>query len=65
MLFYIGLGEEGKQLLEEFSDTPHAAPDATADSEPGTENEQPWETLVEGGVAQGFIDDIRELLDGR
>lgn len=60
----LGLGDEGKQVLEEFSGTPHIESIMTADSEPAAEDEQPWETLGQG-VTQGFIDDIQELLNGK
>ena len=65
IFLYVGLGDEGKRVLEEFSDTLQTEPIMAADSEPPTENEQLWETLGQEGVAQGFIDDIQELLNGK
>ena len=36
-----------------------------ADSEPTAEGEQLWEILGQEGTAQGFIDDIQGLLNGK
>ena len=53
-----------KQALEEYSDTLQMEPIVATDSE-STMEEQPWEILEQEGVAQGFIDDIQELLNGK
>jgi hypothetical protein len=64
-LLYLGLGDEGKRVLEEFSGTPPTEHTDVTDSNLNVENEQLWETLGQEGVAQGFIDDIQGLLDGK
>jgi hypothetical protein len=65
LLLYLGLGDDGKRVLEEFGDTSSIGPANIADSEPTVEDEGLWETLGQEGVAQGFIDDIQGLLDGK
>jgi len=62
---YLGLGEEGKRVLGEFSGAPLTEPIDTTDPEPGVEDGESWETLGQEGVAQGFIDDIQGMLDGK
>ena len=64
-MMYSGLGDEGKRLLDEFSGTTSIEPIDTVDSEPQAMNEQPWEILGQEGIAQGFINDIQGLLDGK
>ena len=64
-LFYLGLGDEGKQVLAEFGGTPQTESINIADSGPTVGDEQSWETLEQEGIALGFIDDIQGLLDGK
>jgi hypothetical protein len=65
LIFYIGLGDEGKRLLEEFGGAPSTGPADTADSSPTVEDQEPWVALGQEGVAHGSIDDIQGLLDGK
>lgn len=61
---YPGLGDEGKCILGEFSDTLDTEPIVATDPEPAADDGQLWETLGQEGVAQqGFINDIQELLN--
>jgi hypothetical protein len=62
---YSGLGDEGKRLLEEFGGTPHTETIDTSDPALPAGDEQPWETLGQEGIAQGFVDDIQGLLNGK
>ena len=64
-LLYLGLGEEGKRVLGEFSGTTHTEPMDAGDPEPMVEDAQLWEALGQEGTTQGFIDDIQGLLDGK
>ena len=52
-------------MLEEFSGTVPSAPVDAVDPGPAPEDGGVWETLEQEGTAQGFIDDIQGLLDGR
>ena len=65
VLLYSELGDEGKRLLEEFSGTPHAEPVDTSDPGPPVGDEQPWEALGQEGIAQGLVDDVRGLPNGK
>ena len=61
----LGLGDKEKRVLEEFSGTVPSVPVDVADPEPAPEDAEVWKALEEEGTAQGFIDDIQGLLDGR
>jgi len=64
-ILYLGLGDEGKRVLEEFCGAVPSEPTTTGDSEPLAEDAGLWETLEQEGTSQGFIDDIQGLLNGR
>jgi hypothetical protein len=64
-MLYPGLGDEGKQILEEFSALPNPEPNHTSDPGPPAEDEQSLGGLGQDGIAQGFIDDIQGLLNGK
>jgi hypothetical protein len=64
-MLYLGLGDQGKRLLEEFGGSPSTESINATDPKPTVKDEQTWEVLGQGGVAQGFIDDIQGLLDGK
>lgn len=65
ILIYPGLGDEGKRVLGEFSGTAHEESIDTADPEPTGEAGQVWEVLEQEGTAQGFLDDIQGILNGK
>ena len=65
LYLYSGLGDEDKRLLEEFSGVAHTESIETSDFGPSTGDEQPWETLGQEGIAQGFIDNVQGLLNGK
>jgi hypothetical protein len=44
---------------------PHVESANPSDSGPPMEDEQPWETLGQEGIAQGFVDDVQGLLNGK
>ena len=58
-MLYLGHGNEGKWVLEEFSGTSHTGSINTADPEIIIEDKQPWKDLGQEGIAQGFIDNIQ------
>jgi len=65
LILYLGLGDEGRRVLEEFCGAAPSEPTAAGDPEPIAEDAGLWETLEQEGTTQGFIDDIQGLLDGR
>ena len=64
-LSHPGLGTESRRMLEEFGSAAATEPVDTADPQPTREDEQSWVTLEEEGIAQGFIDDIQGLINGK
>ena len=64
-LLYLGLSNEDKRVLEEFCGTESSTPTDTTDLEATPEDGGVLKFLEQEGTAQGFIDDIQGLLDGR
>ena len=52
-------------MLEEYGGTPHLEHVDPIDPEQPVQDEQQWRALEQEGVAQGFIEDIQGLLDGK
>lgn len=65
LILYLGLGDEGRRVLEEFCGAAPSEPTTAGDSELTAEDAGLWEILEQEGTTQGFIDDIQSLLDGR
>jgi len=51
--------------LSEYSGSSLAEPNAGDNTEVGLEDEQDWITLNQDGMAQGFLNDIQGLLEGK
>lgn len=52
-------------MLDEFSGTSSTQPTDATDPGPVASDDGPWEDLGQEGIAQGFVDDIQGILEGK